>query len=158
MANEQNLKPFKPGQSGNPAGSSRKARERNRALEMFSKLTTKKKAREFSPLSKYELDQWDSILLNSDVTQLQAIAKSEETPAYAKTYAMALLYDLKNGRTKTTEQLKTHLFGKDVQKMEITGKDGSPLTPERNLNAEEAAALFAAIDAKYKGNAGTNNG
>lgn len=153
MANEQNLIPFKKGQSGNPKG-----RPKNRALELFSKLTTRKKAREFSPLSKHELDEWDGILLNSDVTQLQAIAKSEETPAYAKVYAMALLYDLKNGRTKTMEQLKVHLFGKDIQKMEITGKDGTPLAPERNLNAEEAAALFEAIDAKFKGNAGTNNG
>jgi hypothetical protein len=61
---------------------------------------------------------------------LKTLASWPDANSYAKGLAMAILFDLKNGNTKTIDKLRERQFGKAVQKVELTGKDGTPFNPE----------------------------
>lgn len=66
------------------------------------------------------------------------LAKADETPAYAKTLAMAAIIDMKNGKTTTMDRLMDRQYGKPQQKVDITtnGKtleQGTPLTREEQI-------------------------
>ena len=127
MANKENLvEPWKPGQSGNPKG-----RPKNRVTnEWLTACFGRKAARAIKALRREEIDTWEQILLVAKAEQLTVIAKWEGTPAYAKNLAMALLYDIKEGRTSTIDKLRERQYGKTTERLEVTGKDGMPLVPQ----------------------------
>jgi hypothetical protein len=49
---------------------------------------------------------------------------------------------MKSGNTKTLDKLRERQFGKAIQKVELTGKDGADLMPARVLSKAEAKELF----------------
>lgn len=139
---------FQKGQSGNPSGSSQKKRR-----EKAARLVAEQQLREmlgidgFKKLNKKELTQndmdfWDSKLISMGTPELQALAKMDECPIYAKNQAFSLLLDMKNGRTTTLDKIRERICGKPVQRVELTGKDGESLINSKVMTAQEAKELY----------------
>lgn len=147
MPNPENITAhqFKPGQSGNPKG-----RPKSRVPEQLVKIFgSKAKAKKFYSLSATEIDEWEAAILTFSVNDLRLLAKWEEAPVYPKGLALAVLSDMKNGKTTTLDKLRERQYGKPTQRMEVTGKDGGDLIPARTLTKEEAADLLQALNEKY---------
>ena len=145
MANEQNLIPFKKGQSGNPKG-----RPKSRVPEQLVKIFgSKARAKKFYSLSAVEIDEWEAAILTFNASDLKLLAKWEDAPAYPKGLAIAVLSDMKAGKTTTLDKLRERQYGKPTQRMEVTGKDGGDLIPARTLTKEEAADLLKSLNEKY---------
>lgn len=145
MANINNLKePWKPGQSGNPKG-----RPKNRVInEWLPECFGRKRTKQIKALSQVEVDAWEQLLITLTAPELQVIAKWDGSPAYAKNIALSMLFDMKNGRTATIDRLRERQYGKPIQKVELTGKDGSNLIPQK-LSVEEAKSLINHLENEY---------
>lgn len=136
---------FKPGQSGNPKG-----RPRSRVPEQLVKIFgSKARAKKFYSLSSVEIDEWEAAILSFSANDLKLLAKWDAAPAYPKGLAIAVLSDMKNGKTTTLDKLRERQYGKPTQRMELTGKDGGDLIPARTLTKEEAADLLQSLNEKY---------
>lgn len=118
MANEQNLRaPWKPGESGNPKG-----RPKNRVPEQLAVIFgSKTKAKKFYDLSGGEVDSWEKAVLAMSTDQLKLLAKWGDAPTYPKGLAVAILTDMKNGRTTTIDKLRERQYGKPTQKIDVSG-------------------------------------
>jgi hypothetical protein len=124
--NTKGLKPpFQKGESGNPKG-----RPPSRVPEALKNILGKKKAKKFYQLNELEVNEWEASVLTMTTNELKALASWEDANSYAKGLAMGILFDMKNGNTKTIDKLRERQFGKAIQKVELTGKDGKPLNPE----------------------------
>lgn len=145
MANINNLKePWKPGQSGNPKG-----RPKNRVInEWLPECFGRKRTKQIKALSQVEVDAWEQLLITLTAPELQVIAKWDGSPAYAKNIALSMLFDMKNGRTATIDRLRERQYGKPIQKVELTGKDGSNLIPQK-LSVDEAKELISKLEDEY---------
>lgn len=144
MANEQNLcPPWKPGQSGNPKG-----RPKNRVPEILERILGKAKTKKIFGLSQVEVDSWESTVLTLTAEQLKDMVKFESCPAYPKNLAIAILTDMKNGKTTTIDKLRERQFGKAVQRVELTGKDGQDFMP-KNITTTEAKELIEQLEKDY---------
>lgn len=136
---------FKPGQSGNPKG-----RPKSRVPEQLVKIFgSKARAKKFYSLSSVEIDEWEAAILSFSTNDLKLLAKWDAAPAYPKGLAIAVLSDMKNGKTTTLDKLRERQYGKPTQRMELTGKDGGDLIPARTLTKEEAADLLQSLNEKY---------
>lgn len=136
---------FKPGQSGNPKG-----RPKSRVPEQLVKIFgSKARAKKFYSLSSVEIDEWEAAILSFSTNDLKLLAKWDAAPAYPKGLAIAVLSDMKNGKTTTLDKLRERQYGKPTQRMELTGKDGGDLIPARTLTKEEAADLLNSLNEKY---------
>lgn len=142
-ANFERLKKyqFKPGHSGNPKG-----RPKSRVPDALARVMPRTKARKFSALTAGEVDEWEKALLNLNMKQLQELAKYEDAPAYPRGLAVAILYDIKNGSTKTVEKLRERQYGTPVQRMELTGAEGDDLF-QKPVTPDEAKQLLADLEA-----------
>lgn len=136
---------FKPGQSGNPKGRP-KSRVPDQLVKIFG---SKARAKKFYSLSAVEIDEWEAAILTFNANDLKLLAKWEEAPAYPKGLAIAVLSDMKSGKTTTLDKLRERQYGKPTQRMELTGKDGGDLIPARTLTKEEAADLLKSLNEKY---------
>lgn len=136
---------FKPGQSGNPKGRP-KSRVPDQLVKIFG---SKARAKKFYSLSSVEIDEWEAAILTFSANDLKLLAKWEDAPAYPKGLAIAVLSDMKNGKTTTLDKLRERQYGKPTQRMEVTGKDGGDLIPARTLTKEEAADLLKSLNEKY---------
>ena len=147
MANPENLiaHRFKPGQSGNPAGRP-KSRVPAQLVKIFG---SKARAKKFYSLTATEIDEWEAAVLTFSASDLKLLAKWEEAPAYPKGLAIAILNDMKNGKTTTLDKLRERQYGKPTQRMEVTGKDGADFIPARVLTKDEQADLFNQLNEKY---------
>lgn len=136
---------FKLGQSGNPKG-----RPKSRVPEQLVKIFgSKARAKKFYSLSSVEIDEWEAAILSFSTNDLKLLAKWDAAPAYPKGLAIAVLSDMKNGKTTTLDKLRERQYGKPTQRMELTGKDGGDLIPARTLTTEEAADLLQSLNEKY---------
>lgn len=142
--NKSNLKPFKPGQSGNPKG-----RPRDPAKEMLEAALGKKGARTFARLTKANKDDIDNILESATADVLMFIAKWDGATTYAKGRALAILNDMKKGQTTQLDRISARLHGNPTQKVELTGKDGADLMPPRVLTKDEIGDLLNKLESEY---------
>ena len=62
---------------------------------------------------------------------------------------MAILFDTKHGKTTTIDKLRERQYGKTVQKVELTGKDGADLIPARILTKDEIGDLLSQLEKDY---------
>lgn len=143
MANSENIEKyqFKKGQSGNPKG-----RPKNRVPQALVTILGKAKAKKFYKLSEEEINDWEAAVLTMTANELKILASWEDANSYAKGLAISILFDMKNGNTKTIDKLRERHFGKAVQKVELTGKDGASLVPARVLTKAEAQELLGKLE------------
>lgn len=135
---------FKKGQSGNPNG-----RPKNRPAEFRGKVLGKIKAKSYYGMGSYEITDWYETLLTLDVPALKMLAQDETAPAFVRTYARAIIFDMKVGKTATMDKISEKLYGKAVQRVEYTGADGSDLAPARILTKDEAKELLIDLDKEF---------
>jgi hypothetical protein len=83
------------------------------------------------------------------VNELKALASWEDINSYAKGLAMGILFDMKNGNTKTIDKLRERQFGKAVQNVELTGAVGASLVPARVLSKAEAKELLESLNNEF---------
>jgi hypothetical protein len=126
------LKPFQKGESGNPKG-----RPQSRVPDALKIVLGKKKAKKFYQLNETEINEWEAAVLTMTANELKALAGWEDANSYAKGLAISILFDMKSGNTKTLDKLRERQFGKAIQKVELTGKDGTPLIPKEMMTEEE---------------------
>lgn len=120
---------WKSGESGNPRGYSRLAREKNRINDFVNKIigTAKDRVIETTGMTPEEVDAIEQKILSASLSEAQLIAKDNNTPLYMKNLAMAVIIDMKNGKTDTVDKLRERQYGKVKQQIELTGKNGQPL-------------------------------
>jgi hypothetical protein len=119
------LQSFKKGESGNPAG-----RPASRVPEALKTILGKNRAKKFYRLNEVEVNEWEAAVLTMTAGELKTLAAWESAHSYAKGLAIGILFDMKNGNTKTLDRLRERQFGKAVQKVELTGADGRQFIPE----------------------------
>ena len=114
----QNLRePWRPGQSGNPKG-----RPKNRVPEQLAVIFgSKARAKRFYNLSGDEIDSWEKAVLAMSADPLKLLAKWSDAPTYPKGLAVAILTDMKNGRTATLDKLRERQYGKPAQRIDVSG-------------------------------------
>lgn len=123
---------WKAGESGNPKGYSKLAKEKNRIKRYIKDImgTAKKRIIDTTNMSPSEIDAIEQSVLALNLSDAQTIAKDEQTPLYLKSLAMAIIIDMKNGKTDTIDKLRERQYGKVKQQIELTGKDGQPLVKD----------------------------
>jgi hypothetical protein len=133
---------FKKGQSGNPAGS-----KPNRIARLLKEILPKSKRKIIAhDLTNVEINTIERKVLQLELPDLQAICKCEQTPAYMKSLAMAVIIDMKNGKTTTVDTLRSRQYGATKQQVEVTGKDGQPLIDRKTMTQEEARQLLKKVE------------
>lgn len=133
---------FQPGQSGNPAG-----RKKNRVTALLKQVLPKGSIKKSEALSIDEINTIEKSVLSLQLADLQLLAKMQETPAYMKTLAMAIIIDMKNGQTKTVDLLRSRQYGTPTQKMDLTS-GGQPIH-QREMSPEQAKKVIAELDEEY---------
>ena len=128
---------FKPGQSGNPRG-----RPRNRIMPLVRQVVSKKRLKEVDGFTESEINFMERTLLTMTQAELQALANEDGTPAYMKGKAIAIVSDMKNGRTATLDQLRDRQYGKAVDRMDIAVRT----TGEREMTIEEIDAEIERLE------------
>ena len=129
MNNQNLMPPWKPGQSGNPKG-----RPKNRVPDSLVKIfKSRKRAKAFYSLSGEEIDDWESAVMTMNASELKDLVKWEDAPAYPKGLAIAILSDMKDGRTVTLDKLRARQFGEATQKVELTGKSSMLVRQESDI-------------------------
>ena len=106
---KDNLKPFKPGQSGNPKGRPRKS---------FASINAELAEKGISKLSKSDLLDAYALVFNSTEDDLKQIAKDKETP-YALKIIILELNDKRN-RAKAMQDYRDYIFGKAQDNIDHT--------------------------------------
>jgi len=87
----------------------------------LAKVMGKSQAKKIFKLNNPELEEWEATLLTLNANQLKLLAQWEEASAYPKGLAISILYDMKNGNTKTLEKLRERIGGKPSQRLELSG-------------------------------------
>lgn len=136
---------FKPGQSGNPRG-----RPRNRVKPLLKQVVSKKRLKEIEGFTEGEINLIEQTLLTMTLAELQTLAKTDNIPAYMKGKAIAIITDMKNGKTDTIDNLRARQYGREATRVELTGKDGAPLsdTPQV-LSQADAVAYLRQLEQNY---------
>ena len=133
------------GRSGNPAG-----RPKKRTRDVYTLVMTPTEAKKFEGLTAEEVRDLDTALLSMRLDEVTNLAKAIEAPLYVRGLAMAILTETEQGKCGTIERLRERLYGKAVQPVELTGKDGSTLIPPaRVLTKDEARELLSDLEKRY---------
>lgn len=130
------------GVSGNPNG--RPKGTRNRVKELLDGLLTVKQVKDNTRLEQNDIDAIEQVVLSLDTPALQAIAKSDKTPVYMRTLAMAAIWDMKNGKTQTMNLLRDRQFGAVKKQVDVT-TDGKPMTGQ-SMTPDEAKEMLRRIE------------
>ena len=118
LANIESHK-WQKGQSGNPRG-----KKKDRVKALLKQVLPKSKLKKSEALTLDEINTIEKSILVLELADLQLLAKADDTPAYAKTLAMAAIIDMKNGKTTTKVDITTG--GKPIEQ-------GRPLTREEQI-------------------------
>lgn len=131
------------GRSGNPRG-----RPKNRVKALLKKMLSVSKLKKSEALSLEEINTIERSILAIELSDLQLLAKADETPAYAKTLAMAAIIDMKNGKTTTMDRLMDRQYGKPQQRVDIT-TNGKSIEQGAPLTREEQNAYLKKLEEEY---------
>lgn len=142
LANTQAHK-WQKGHSGNPKG-----RPKDRVKELLKTILPKSRLRRSEALTMDEINTIERMILSLELADLQLLAKTDETPAYAKSLAMAAIIDMKNGKTTTMERLRDRQYGTAKQSIDVTS-DGKPIGQPRQLTTDEAKELIRQLNDEY---------
>jgi hypothetical protein len=108
MANEENLKPWKKGESGNPNGRPKKS---------FASINAELKLKGIEQLSKADLIEAYALIFNTDEETLRDIAKDKKTP-YAFKIILLELNDNKT-RAKALQDYRDYTFGRAIENIDV---------------------------------------
>lgn len=125
---------FEKGETGNPNGRPK------RAIKVM--LDEKK----------YTLDDVRGrmkVLLHKSLSELQTAVKDDKAIMLDKIVGNALIEDLRKGVINTLESVMNRVWGTPTNKIEHTGKDGSPIQGSTILNVSDDAAM-AALETAFK--------
>lgn len=111
MANEENLKPFKPGESGNPNG---RPPEACKALKKYTK----------KAISETFVE-----LLEATIPELREIKANKQEKSIRAAIASVILKCWRKGESRDIDAILDRIIGKVPQKAEIAGSDGEPFGP-----------------------------
>lgn len=131
LANIENHK-WKKGQSGNPKGASK-----NRVKAFLKTILNKNKLKKTEGLTMAEINTIEKKVLELGLPDLQVLAKSDGSPAYLKNLCLAIITDMKHGKTDTVQKLRERQYGQVKQQIEVTGADGAPLL-QQPMTQEQA--------------------
>lgn len=138
-----NLKaPWKKGERG---ASFNAGRKKNRVNELLKKIISPNRLKQSEALSVEEINTIERKVLSMNLSELQLLAKTDETPAYAKTLAMAIVIDMKNGKTATVDKLRDRQYGTAKQTVDITTA-GAAINQPHQMTAQEAKELIDKIN------------
>lgn len=147
MPNPQNIKghEFKPGQSGNPKG-----RPKNRAKDTLVEALKLGHKRELKAnMTTEEIKSYEEYLIGASSDDIALLGQDVSIPIYVRALARSIFLDTKNGRTTTLDKLRDRIVGKETQRVELTGADGSDLIPAQRLTEEQAAQLLKKLEEEY---------
>ena len=99
-------------------------------------------------MSSSEVDEWERRMLACTLADLQLIASNDETPIYPKNLCMAIIIDMKNGRTTTVDKIRDRQYGSIKQQVEVTGKDGAPLM-EKTMTPTQAKEFIMMLEREF---------
>jgi len=136
MANEQNLKPWKKGQSGNPKGLKPKM------INQLAELIGKEFNIELTKTDKYQVIEW--MLERSEAELIKMVADSE-SPVFLKSIANAIIEDIKKNRINTVETIFDRIFGKAKQGHEVSGPNGTPIETKTTYDEEHLEKFVSGI-------------
>lgn len=145
MTERKNRRGFQPGnkfgeatrfQPGNKLG----GRKPDRVAAILNKAISAHQASQLN-LTRQEVEEWEGKILTLTIDDLKKISKEQETPAYVVNVIMAIIADIKNGRTNTLDKLRDRQFGKVADKVELTGKDGEELFKGVEITEEQKERL-----------------
>ena len=142
LANIESHK-WQKGQSGNPRG-----KKKDRVKALLKQVLPKSKLKKSEALTLDEINTIEKSILVLKLADLQLLAKADDTPAYAKTLAMAAIIDMKNGKTTTMDRLMDRQYGKPQQKVDIT-TGGKPIEQGRPLTREEQIEYLKKLEEEY---------
>lgn len=142
MANEDNLKKYKKGQSGNPNGRPKKTI--TQILELFSEQGHK------LPTAAEIRDTYLFIAIMSE-EELKSIVQNKEQPMLMRICAQNILS--KKG-FEIIERMLDRAIGKAVQKTELSGNEGKPIEVNYDLSKLTVDELkqLREITTKFEGN------
>ncbi len=131
---------YKTGQSGNPKG-----RPKSRVPQYKVRIMGVSKAKKSFDMDIEELRDWYETLLTFNTLELKLLEKEETAPAIIRAYAHAMINDLKAGRTYTVDRITKRLFGKAIERIELTGSNGSDLNAPQTLAKSDFLELLKGI-------------
>lgn len=97
-------------------------------------------------MTKFEIDAIEQKVISISLSEAQLLSKSDDAPMYLKNLCIAIVLDMKNGRTDTIDKLQERQYGKAVQRIEVTGKDGSPIQTQRQMTQTEAKNFIKKLE------------
>lgn len=145
MTEQRKKRGFQPGnkcgeatrfQPGNKLG----GRKPDRVAAILNKAISAHQAAQLN-LTRQEVEEWEGKILTLTIDDLKKISKEQETPAYVVNVIMAIIADIRNGRTNTLDKLRDRQFGKVADKVELTGKDGEELFKGVEITEEQKERL-----------------
>lgn len=116
--NEQNLKPYKKGQSGNPKGRPKKY-----------VLTLKKEGYKLT-----EINDTIQAMVSMNIEELKKVYENDNSTILEKTVAAALRNGLKKGQLESIETLLNRVYGKPKEKVDITTQGDKINEPRYTIN------------------------
>lgn len=134
----ENLRPCKKGEVRNPTGKG--GGQKHELLPILRKALNNPNAKALG-MTKRQVEEWESTMITLSPQEIKAVISSPDTPSYAVNLGMAIISDIKNGRTITIDKLRDRIYGKIADKVELSGANGADLFKGVTISAEQIDRL-----------------